>query len=386
MIRRKRSVFLFLGTAAVMSGILLTAACTKEEEPIIAEVALTPASVSVTANAEERAETAAPDKTAEPKPIMKQEETDYPKTTEDLRSSETAVPSATPFYEPEIEEDPSVRYLETPDPVNADAKSHKSIPLWHSKEYLPYGANSSMPSIVPYLAEGEGLKTSVIIFPGGGYEMISMGREGTEAAEYISEKLNMNAFVVKYRVAPNNYRAILSDALRAVRFVRYYAEQLHTDWNRIVVLGFSAGGHLAMMTAEHFDYGKTGDDIDAESSRPDAVFLCYPVGSMVSTYTHKGSRTAFLGKEDTEENRIRFSAEKGLRVDMPPVFIIHSEDDRIVPIENSIETVKAMEETGLDISYRWYAEGGHGYGIAGIKWYGIDWPAMMEEWLKDHGF
>ena len=71
---------------------------------------------------------------------------------------------------------------------------------------------------------------------------------------------------------------------------------------------------------------------------------------------------------------------------MPPVYIVHSEDDRIVPIENSIETVRAMEKEGLDITYRWFPKGGHGYGIAGVKWYQIDWPMILKEWLEERGW
>lgn len=383
MIQRKKPRFLFLRMAVFFFAVFLINACTTEKTPVFPESSSTPVVVSASASGTEKTDgsfSAVPDEVSEMPEEEKQQE-------EKLHTPfETVLPSPTPFYEPEIEEDPSIQYLKEPDQISTDTGKHKPIPLWHSKEYLPYGTKSYMPSITPYLAEGEETKISVIIFPGGGYETVSMGREGTEAAEYLCEKLNVNAFVVKYRVAPSNYRAILSDALRAVRFVRFYSEQFHTDRNKIAVLGFSAGGHLAMMTGEHFDYGKTGDDIDAESSRPDAVFLCYPVQTMLESFAHKGSRKNFLGKEDTQDNRVRFSAEKGLRPDMPPVCIVHSEDDRIVPIENSIETVRAMEKEGLDITYRWFPKGGHGYGIAGVKWYQIDWPMILKEWLEERGW
>lgn len=394
--QRKQSLSLFRRiTAAFFAAVLMAACVSTPAQADLMQAFSSSAAVSSKAYPSEKSETPSPaavsEKSETPSPAAASEKPAKTPEEELLQKlspvpSETETPSPTPFYEPEVEEDPAVKYLEKPDPVTVDAQTHRPIPLWHSKEYLPYAAHSYMPSIFPYLAEGEEAKTSVIIFPGGAYESVSLGREGTEAAEYLCRELNMNAFVVNYRVFPSNYRAILSDALRAVRFIRFYSEQFHADRNRIVVLGFSAGGHLAMMTGEHFDYGKAGDDIDGESSRPDAVFLCYPVGSLLESFAHKRSRNSFLGKEDTEENRIRFSAEKGLRPDTPPVFLVHCKDDRSVSIENSIEIVNAMEQEGLDVSYRWYPKGGHGFGIAGVKWHGIDWPLLMKEWLAERGF
>ena len=300
---------------------------------------------------------------------------------------ETPVPTPVhPDYAPEVEEDPNVQYRESAGSISVDPAKHGTLRLWRSEEYLPYAGEGSMPVIVPYLVESEEPTGAVVIFPGGGYSMLSVESEGIGVAKYINETFGMSAFVVKYRVAPNNYRATLSDALRAIRFVRYYAETLNIRPDQIAVIGFSAGGHLAMMTAEHYDYGKTGDPIDAISSRPDAAFLCYPVGSMVSEYTHEESRANFLGDEDTEENRVRFSAEHGLREDMPPVYIIHNENDQTVPIESSYATVEAMEKAGLSVTYHWYDTGDHGYGINGYEKFGIDWTDRLQAWLSGLGF
>ena len=301
-------------------------------------------------------------------------------------SEKNAAPMQHPYYAPEVEEDPRIHYREKAGSISVSPSKHNTLRLWRSEEYLPYASSGSAPVIIPYLIESEEPTGSVIIFPGGGYSMLSVENEGISTAKYINEHFGMNAFVVKYRLAPNNYRATLSDALRAIRFVRYYAEELNTRPDRIAVLGFSAGGHLAMMTAEHYDYGKNGDPIDAVSSRPDAAFLCYPVGSMVSEYTHVESRSNFLGKEDTEKNRVRFSAELGIRIDMPPVFIIHSENDTTVPIENSFATVEAMKDAGLSITYHWYPDGNHGYGINACEQLGIDWPDQMFSWLTSLDF
>lgn len=291
-----------------------------------------------------------------------------------------------PDYLPEVEEDPNVKYQATPSALTTDFAKHTPIRLWRKNSYLPYAGSSSIPTIMPYLVESDEPVGCVLIFPGGAYGMLTTVGEGTAVAEYINKNMGLSAFVVKYRVAPNNYRAILTDALRAIRFVRYYAETLNICPDQVAVMGFSAGGHLAMMTAEHFDYGKTGDAIDAISSRPDAAFLNCPVGSFVSEYTHAESRANFLGEEDTQENRIRFSAEFGLRPDMPPVYINHSEDDPVVPIENSYTTVEAMEAAGLSITYQWNATGGHGYGITDPAAFVLDWPQRLQAWLSDLGF
>lgn len=382
--RKELSLSLLLKIAVIpLSAVLSAAWINQPKQADLMQVSPSPEAVSAAASPFNQAET--PSFAPSPEIPTENPEKEHEQKTPSVLS-ETPTPPPDLCYTPAVEEDPSIKYLDEPDPIDVDAHTHRSIPLWHSKEYLPYAAHSYMPSIFPYLAEGEDAKPSVIIFPGGAYESVSMDREGTEAAAYLCRELNMNAFVVNYRVNPCNYRAILSDALRAVRFVRFYSEQFHADRNQIAVLGFSAGGHLAMMTGEHFDYGKAGDVIDGESSRPDAVFLCYPVGSLVEAFTHRRSRNSFLGREDSPENRIRFSAEKGLRSDMPPVCIVHCKDDRSVSIENSYTIVNAMEAEGLDISYRWYPKGGHGFGIAGAKWYGIDWPLLMKEWLAEHDF
>ena len=193
-----------------------------------------------------------------------------------------------PTYMPEVEEDPNVKYREKAGAISVSPEEHTSLPLWRNKDYLPYADENAVPVIIPYLAESAEPVGCVVIFPGGAYSMLSTGSEGTEAAQYICDHFGLSAFVVKYRFAPSNYRATLTDALRAIRFVRYYAKELNILPEQVAVLGFSAGGHLAMMTAEHYDYGKTGDAIDAMSSRPDAAFLCYPVGSLSSSYTHIG--------------------------------------------------------------------------------------------------
>lgn len=292
-----------------------------------------------------------------------------------------------PDYAPFIEEDASIRYFEYGDDLaNVDFNKARSYNLWRNAEYLPYaGGQKSVPTITAYLVESNSPVGCVIISPGGGYAMRS-NAEGETVAEYINENLGMSVFVVNYRVAPNNYKAILSDELRAIRFVRFYADDFNIDPDHVAVLGFSAGGHLALMAGEHYDYGKSGDNIDAMSSRPDAVALCYPVVSLSSEYTHEESRTNFLGEDDTQENRTRFSGEFAVRADMPPVFLMHCKDDDVVSIENSYALAAALEENGISCTSFWYEEGGHGFGIGEDLAESNAWLQELRAWLAELGF
>src|SRR5690242_5667656 len=171
-------------------------------------------------------------------------------------------------------------------------------PLW------PMGAPGALgssaedtPSLTAYLPSPErATGSAALIFPGGGYVHLAVEKEGVQAARWLNE-LGVAAFVVRYRVGPRyHYPAMLQDAQRAVRVLRARARDWHVDPQRIGVLGFSAGGHMASLAGTHFDDGNAGsnDAIERQSSRPDFMILAYPVITMDPRFAHKGSRANLL--------------------------------------------------------------------------------------------
>lgn len=278
-----------------------------------------------------------------------------------------------------------------PASISVDASKHDPLPLWSSKEYTPYWDDSLEgviePHLLPYIIGDGNTRGCIIVCPGGGYSYLSNDNEGPVVAEYINQTWDMNAFVLQYRVTPADYHAILNDVLRAVRYVRYYAKDLGVDPNKILVMGFSAGGHLACMATEKFDYGKVGDVIDNISSRPDGAILGYPVVTLFESWRHVGSANRFLGEAQTSTVLAKFfSGEKAVREDMPPVFVMHSKKDSVVNYKNSEELANAMNAMKLSCTLKLYESGGHGFGLAlNSSNDSANWKNDCLAWLKEIG-
>ena len=241
------------------------------------------------------------------------------------------------------------------------------------------------PHLIPYLIGDSKTRGCVIVCPGGAYGYRESSYEGSTVAEFINSNWNMQAVVLEYRVKPADYRGIISDVLRAVRYVRYYAKDLGVDPDRIVVMGFSAGGHLACMAAEKFDYGKAGDAIDYVSSRPDAAILCYPVISMSAEWKHTATEENFFGAFYGDNTLAEgFSGELAVREDMPPVFVFHSKKDSGVDYRNSQMLAEAMEKLGLSCELKLYENGDHGVSLALGYGSGIsEWTSDCLAWLRE---
>lgn len=158
--------------------------------------------------------------------------------------------------------------------------THPFLELWSAKEDVPYLAEySSIPKIIPYIAKNNTNGGCVIICPGGGYVQLAIDKEGKAPAEAFNEN-NITAFVLQYRTN-YTYEAVLTDVFRAIRYVRANAEEFAIDPDKISIMGFSAGGHLAAMSLEHYDEDtQNADDIDKVSAKPDFGILCYPVISL----------------------------------------------------------------------------------------------------------
>ena len=171
---------------------------------------------------------------------------------------------------------------------------------------------------------------------------------------------------------------------RAIRIVRSQADKWYVNPDKIGVIGFSAGGHLASTLGTQFD--KPNDfketPLDTISARPDFMALIYPVVTMKLDYTHKGSRNNLLGQNPSEDLVDQYSNELQVSKNTPPAFIVHSEDDHAVPIENSLQLYKALKDNGIKAEMHIYPYGGHGFGLALGKGRLEKWPDRLYDWLQ----
>lgn len=240
------------------------------------------------------------------------------------------------------------------------------------------------PAITPYLVDGSG-NSAVIVCPGGGYRGRAQ-HEGEPIAEWLNT-LGISAFVLRYRVAPYQYPCALMDAQRAIRFVRSQATQLGIAPDRIGILGFSAGGHLASAAGTIYDAGDLAseDPIERESCRPDFMILCYPVITMKRPFTHEGSLLNLLGAEPDDSLVGQMSTETRVSEDTPPAFLWHTSDDASVPVENSLLFASALGRHGVPFDLHVYAHGRHGLGLAAESDHVKGWPAVCESWLRLNG-
>ncbi len=252
-------------------------------------------------------------------------------------------------------------------------------------------AEGDKPSLTIYLPEKEKANgTAVVIFPGGGYGHLAMDHEGHQIAQWLNS-LGVAGFIVQYRHrnsgAGYGHPAPIQDAQRAIRMVRSRAAEWNLDPDRIGIIGFSAGGHLASSAGTHFQtrYSGAKDETDQASCRPDFMILMYPVISFTESYTHKGSRSNLLGK-DPDENLVEsFSNEKQVTAETPPTFLVHADDDKVVPPENSISFYLALRKAGVPAEMHIYEKGGHGFGPGAGKGSASSWMTRCADWMRGRG-
>lgn len=229
--------------------------------------------------------------------------------------------------------------------------------------------------------------TAVVICPGGGYVWLSIKNEGSQIAERLNG-LGVTAFVLHYRMVEYGHPAPLRDVLRAIRLVRSRAAEFGVKPDRIGVLGSSAGGHLAASASTLFDDpdGKTGAALDKVSGRPDFAVLLYPVITMDAKLTHAGSRKALLGANPTPEAVAHLSVELHVTKDTPPTFLVGTEEDKTVPIENSLMYFQALRHAGVPAELHIWPKGGHGFGMRQDVPGPSSWTNRLEEWLGRGGW
>jgi acetyl esterase/lipase len=248
---------------------------------------------------------------------------------------------------------------------------------------------SDIPQLTAYLPRftPAGM-TAVIVLPGGGYRALAMNSEGRQVANYLNS-IGIAAFVLQYRLGPRYHHPVeIDDAQRAIRMVRSHASEWHIAQNRIGVMGFSAGGHLAATASTRFDLGKpdASDGVDRVSSRPDFSILCYPVISLTEAWTHKGSRLNLLGENPAPELAKTLSMENAVTAQTPPTFIFQTNADTSVPAENSVYYYLALRKAGVSAEMHVFENGPHGVGLAMYDPALSEWPKLLVNWLRVHGF
>jgi acetyl esterase/lipase len=260
----------------------------------------------------------------------------------------------------------------------------QTINLW--PENYPAGKSEDKdftPTLEVYTLNCSEAKGAVIVCPGGGYSHRA-AHEGEDIALRFNE-LGFHAFVVQYRVAPNRFPAPQQDIFRAVKLVRSKAEEWNIKADKIAVCGFSAGGHLAASSGTLFNEVQfaVGDEADKYPQRPNALILCYPVISS-GEHANVGSFNNLLGGDSGPELREKYSLEKRISAETPPTFLWHTEEDSVVPVENSLFWCLGLRKHKIPFELHVFPEGRHGLGL------GVDdnvpelrvWPELCATWLR----
>lgn len=229
---------------------------------------------------------------------------------------------------------------------------------------------------------------AVLICPGGGYGTLAFDHEGNAIAKWLNDN-GIAGIILKYRLPSDRImtdKSIgpLQDAQEAMRVIRRNAVEWKINPKRVGVIGFSAGGHLASTISTHYN-DKVYEVKDNISARPDFSLLIYPVISMDTAITHRGSRNNLIGIDPTEKNVLRFSNEKQINGDTPPAFLVHSSDDKAVPVMNSIGYYLGLQKKGIPAELHIFQKGGHGYGLSPNGGTESSWPDLCIKWLKAMG-
>lgn len=269
---------------------------------------------------------------------------------------------------------------------------HKVEPLWVDGAPGAKGnEDGDKPTLTIYLPPKEkATGSSVVICPGGGYGHLAMDHEGHQIAQWLNS-LGVAGFILKYRHrnsgAGYGHPAPLQDAQRAVSMVRSRTKEWNINPNRIGILGFSAGGHLASSAGTHFQkrYSNVKDAIDRNSCRPDFMILVYPVISMTEWFTHRGSRRNLLDDKPDKNLVESLSNEKQVMRETPPTFLVHSDEDKGVPAENSIYFYLALRKAKVPAEMHIYQKGRHGFGLGKKHGAVSSWSVRCADWMRSMG-
>ena len=264
---------------------------------------------------------------------------------------------------------------DVPDPEIVDARGEQN-------RFISLTAVPTLTIIRPDEPNGQ----AVVICPGGGYRGTAFDKEGLLVAEAL-QQAGVTSFVLKYRIPQDvtnvdKSLAPLQDAQQALRYVRRNAATYGVDPQRIGIMGFSAGGHLAATAATLFHRMADPNETDTTSVRPDFVALIYPVISLADEdLVHAGSRTNLLGEGPAEALKMWFSPDQQVRPGGPPAFLVHAADDRVVPVGNSLAFYAACVAQDIPAEMHLYPAGGHGFGLNN-RTTPDRWIDRLKNWLQ----
>jgi acetyl esterase/lipase len=233
-------------------------------------------------------------------------------------------------------------------------------------------------------SSGKDPKSCVVICPGGGYRILASSHEGYDIAAKFNE-IGVSALVLYYRLPEDSAQvekkyAPLQDAQAALALVRENATKWNVDPNKVGIMGFSAGGHLAATASTHFTKDYTGI-LPGANVRPDFSILMYPVIS-VRSFGHSGSSQNLLGKNPSEEDLHLFSNEEQVTPETPKAFLVHAADDNAVPLKNSLLYAEKLTANKVPVDLHVYAKGGHGFGLYNKTTSGDLWFDRLTSWLR----
>jgi acetyl esterase/lipase len=265
---------------------------------------------------------------------------------------------------------------EGPNSKPCGEKDHEFIDTSWNKSGLLIVDHITKPTLTIYEAKEKRNGTAVIICPGGGYGVLAAGHEGSDIAKVFND-VGVTAFVLRYRLPKddcmiNKAFVPLMDAQQAIWFVRSHAKQYGVSSNKIGIMGFSAGGHLASTAGTHFTAVR--NELANDNLRPDFMILIYPVISFNDSIGHTGSRDNLLGKNPDKNLVQLFSNELQVTEKTPPTFLVHASDDDGVLPENSIRFYQALLRNKVPAELHLYEHGGHGFGLHN--------PSTKEDWFK----
>jgi acetyl esterase/lipase len=265
------------------------------------------------------------------------------------------VPNARPIVEPEVSG------------TEVDDTGKKE--LVGGKPWV-YVDKVSQPTMTVYSPRGRNTGAAVVVFPGGGYNILAIDLEGTEVCDWLTSK-GITCVLLKYRVPcvkTGPYRdclTALQDAQRTMGLVRFRAAEWHIDPRKIGVLGFSAGGHMVAAISTHFDKRlyPAADAADKESCRPDFAVALYP------------------GHLAVPEKNFALNPDLPITSRTPPTFLLQAQDDPVDPVENSLVYYSALRKAGVPAEIHLFVKGGHAFGLRPAALPIMRWPQLVEEWL-----
>jgi acetyl esterase/lipase len=299
-------------------------------------------------------------------------------------------------------------------PVWQPSPGHTQVPIWPGAapdpqpvagpEAATTGAvsNVSRPTMTVYSPKGKNTGAAVVVFPGGGYQVLAIDLEGTEVCDWLTPK-GITCVLLKYRVTdvgpypksgpyPESPMA-LEDAQRTLGLVRFHAAEWHIDPHKIGVLGFSAGGHLSAAMSTHF---KTRlypavDAADKESCRPDFAVVIYPghLSMPAAEWDAKQGTKKFVVPHpnhlSSADESLALNPDLHVTSQTPPTFLLQAEDDHVDHVNDSLAYYIALKKAGVPVEMHLYAQGGHAFGLRRTKFPITGWPQLVETWLRTIG-